>query len=110
MHTDNLPHSIIGHHVNSTRFDFNRKTGEFVAEISMIQHGGINLFAQLYNDAADQGFVMISAQTQQAVDFYLSDTQRDDEGDVKFWEFTPSTRAVRCNDRLAGVKVIVLND
>ena len=76
----------------------------------MIQHGGVNLFAQLYNDDADQGFVMISDKTGQAVDFCLSDTQRDADGDVKFWQYTPSTRAVHYNARLAGIKVIVLND
>lgn len=102
--------NFIGSQILSTSFDFNRETKEFVAEISMLQHGGKNPLGQLYDDACDQGFVMVSAKTNKLVDFYLSDTQRDAEGDVQYWEFKPSIRAVFYNKDLEGVTVIVLND
>jgi len=102
--------NIIGHKISSSRFSYNAERKEFCAEISEIQHGGSNPLGPLYHDAADAGFVMISAKTGDAVQFYLSDEQRDADRDVKFWEFKPTEYSIRKNPALAGVTVIILND
>ena len=102
--------NVIGSRISSKRFSWNPATKEFTAEMSEVSHGGLNPLGQLYNDAADQGFVMVSDKTGKPVQFFLHDTQRDADHDVKFWEFHPIMSAVFYNPQLQGVKVIIFND
>ena len=102
--------NIIGSKVSSRHFDFNCNTSEFVAEISMLQHGGINVLGQLYNDAYDTGFVMVSEKTGKEVEFTLCEVLRDSDHDVRFWSFKPTQRARHFNPALQNVTAIVLND
>ena len=105
MHTN-----IIGSKVSSRHFDFNGATNEFVAEISMLEHGGVRVLDRLYADAADTGFVMVSVKTGKEVEFVLKETARDADHDVRYWEFQPTHQAQFYNPELRGVRVIVLND
>ena len=106
MHTTNT----IGSKVSSRHFDFNVATNEFVAEMSMLDHGGIRVLGQLYADAADTGFVMVSARTGKEVEFVLKEEVRDADRDIRYWEFQPTHQAQFYNPELRGVRVIVLND
>jgi len=101
--------NVIGSKISSARFTFSKKTNMFVADMSEVSHGGYNILSQLYNDAADQGFVMISHKTHAAVEFYLDHTEREADGDVRFWLFKPTANAVRKNPQLAGTKVMIVN-
>lgn len=102
--------NVIGSHIESRRFCWNPNTKEFIAEIAEICHGGLDPLGQLYNDEADQGFVMISMKTRKEVQFLLHNIQRDVNRDVKFWEFHPIASAVYYNPKLQGVTVIIFND
>lgn len=102
--------NIIGQSILSTRFYWVPATGEFIAEISELQHHGLNPFWRLYNDAIDQGFAMVSTRTGKIVEFALFNTCRDADNDVKCWEFKPTLRAAFHNPKLQGIRVIILND
>lgn len=102
--------NVIGSNILSRRFDYISASKTFMAEISELSHGGVDPLGQLYNDACDQGFVMISDKTGSEVEFYLHDTQRDTEGDVIAWDFRPSANAIHYNFNLQNVKAIILND
>ena len=102
--------NVIGSNILSRCFDYISASKTFMAEISELSHGGVDPLGQLYNDACDQGFVMISDKTGSEVEFYLHNIQRDAEGDIIAWDFRPSTNAIRHNSNLQNVKVIILND
>lgn len=105
-----MHNQTIGSKVSSRHFDFNRNTNEFVGEISLLQHGGINLFRRLWVDSGDIGFVMISAKTGKEVEFVLKETAKDADHDIKFWSFEPTHQARFYNPELRNVTVIILND
>lgn len=105
-----MHNQTIGSKVSSRHFEFNPSTKEFVAEVSMLQHGGINVHGRLYADAADTGFVMVSTKTGKEVEFVLKEEARDADRDIKFWSFEPTAQAKFYNPDLRDVTVIVLND
>lgn len=48
-----------------------------------------NFLSQLYDDACDEGFVLVSAKTGKGIEVYLSDIERDADGDTVAWKFRP---------------------
>jgi hypothetical protein len=105
----NLPNYVIGSQINSTAFDWNPKSCEFVADIAELQYQGLDPAGRLYADSADLGFVMISAKTGETIEFMLHETQRND-GDVVYWEFKPTWADVFYNPKLRDVRAVVFND
>ena len=99
----------IGNRIPSNMFDYSTMNGSFSADISMLSHCRLNVLDQLYHDACDEGFVMVSAKTGDEVDFYLDFTSREADGDIRFYIFKPSARAIEYNKKLAFVKVTVYN-
>lgn len=97
-------HNVIGTRISSSKFTWVPKSKEFVAEASDLH--GINLFSQVYNDACDEGFVLVSQKTGKEVPFTLARIQHDADRDIAFWKFTAATR----DPKLAGVSVIIFND
>jgi hypothetical protein len=100
--------NVIGSHISSAKFSWIPKSNEFVAEISDLH--GTDPLGQLYADACDQGFVMISEKTGKKVEFTLADIRRDADSDIMYWEFVPTSTAIFYNRNLQDVKVILLND
>jgi hypothetical protein len=105
-----MQNPVIGCKVNSSKFDFIPKSKEFVAEISMLSHGGVDPMGQLYINSAERGFVMVSSKTGAEVEFEMVAEQRDADGDIRFWEFRPTWADVFHNPKLRDVRVTVLND
>lgn len=77
--------NIIGPRHRSDRFTYIPATRTFVAEAS--DFNGTRLSDQLYNDACDEGMVIVSTRTGKEVAFYLDEEERDREGDVIAWHF-----------------------
>ena len=100
----------IGPKVSSRSFGFNRATKEFVAEISMLEHGGANVLGQLYPDSGDIGFVLVSHKTGLEVEFVLKEEARDADRDIKFWSFEPAIHEQHRNAALRGISIVVFND
>jgi hypothetical protein len=95
----------------STRqFTVDPKTLTFCAEITDLPNKGSGLFGQVYDDACDQGFTMVSGRTGQQTRWYLGDTVRDLDGDLMSWTFYPDQRDVRKFPAMNGWKVVVFND
>ncbi|WP_407303456.1 hypothetical protein [Acinetobacter sp.] len=101
--------NVIGSKISSARFTYTKRTNSFVTDMSEISHSGADPLGQLYDDAADQGFVMISHKTHEAVEFYLDHTEREADGDIRYWLFKPTAAAVRKNPKLADAKVMIVN-
>jgi hypothetical protein len=66
--------------VSTRQFTYGAESHSFVAEMS-----DLNGFGQVYDDAADVGFTMVSSRTGREVVFVVADEQRDGEGDILFW-------------------------
>lgn len=93
--------------IMSKVFSYHSDTNTFVAEAS--DCNGFDLFQQIYDDACDQGFTMVSHKTGQRCTFSLSDVKKDMDGDVQYWEFTPVLDP-KTAPRLLAMKVLVYND
>jgi hypothetical protein len=62
-------------------------------------------FGQVYRDAADVGLTLVSRHAHKAdVVFVIDHTERDSEGDVRYWNLVPADRIDR------GFTVRVYND
>ena len=95
---------------NSDRFTYNTSDKTFTIDSSDMSG---NHFQQLWNDACDEGFAMISNITGNTVTFYLSDIIYNGFGDdteLTHWIYKPIDTDVRKYPQLAGVKVIIFND
>jgi hypothetical protein len=99
----------IGTQISSAKFTYSKKSKSFVADMSEISHGGYNPLGRLYDDEGTQGFVMISHKTHATVEFFLDHTEREADGDIRFWLFKPTQQAVEYNSDLKGVKVMIVN-
>jgi hypothetical protein len=92
---------------SSTMFTYSGKT--FVSEISTLQFDP-NQMDQIYPDAADEGFTMVSDKTGQEVKFVYSHGEFDSDGDLTVMVFVVDPYAIRKNPRLEGVEAHLLND
>lgn len=93
---------IIGERIPSDLFFWHPDDAMFTQDISSLS--GCNLFGQLYDDACDEGFVMVSKRTGEELPFYLDETK---EGcDSKAWTFKPVTS----DPRLSKLTVEIFND
>lgn len=96
---------LIGTRVKSRAFEY--QGGRLLQEISTLQaYVSGNIFGQLYDDAADQGFVMVSQRTGKEMPFCLEETSRNGDGDVEYWKF----RAVKEDDFGRFMTALVFND
>lgn len=102
--------NVIGHKISTAKFTWIAQSKEFLQEISILQHGGCNVFGPLYNDACDQGFVLVSHLTGVEHEFVLFKEHRDGDGETRFWEFRPTPASIRRQPKIEGYTVIVDND
>jgi hypothetical protein len=102
---------ILNDGLNTNQFSF--KDGQFTTMYSDICRSADverTFMRQIYDDAYDVGFAMVSCKTQHVVRFYLADEKKDCEGDVQFWEFKPIAEDVRKYKLASNLKVVVFND
>jgi len=82
---------------------------KLVAEASDFNDVGFRTMP-LYDDAVDVGIALRNPKTGNVTRWYLSNTDRDADYDVRCWEFKPTPESVRAYPRLVGWKVIIYND
>lgn len=80
----------------------NLKGTAFVSDVANAKQ----LFGRVWNDACDVGFFIRSHRTCRNELFILSNTLKDNEGDVQGWEF----ESVREDEKGRRVVVTVFND
>lgn len=98
--------------VNSNQFSYNKEKNSFVTEMSSLCRLAeeVNIFNQIYPDAADQGFTMISERTGTEAKFVVKLYEHDSEGEFVAWHLVPTAETVRKNPRLRCSTVIIFND
>lgn len=98
---------------SSRLFDVNAERKEMYADLSTLMHTrGAHLqpFTQVYDDACDDGFVIVSHKTGTEATFALDRTDADDEGEIDGWHFIPTRDTLRKHPQLKGWTVLVVND
>ena len=101
-----LSSNFIGQCYSSNDFAWDKETQTFTVEISDVPA----VLRQMFNDSMDLGFAMESAKTGNIVYFSLATAERDREGEMFRWTFTPADQSIYENQLLNGVKVVVYND
>lgn len=82
----------------------------FVVECSLLDQGGrLPIDCQVYNDACDAGFTLVSHVTGREAIFTFKEHLRDEEGEVYAAVYSIDAQSVRRNPTLAGATVHVLN-
>lgn len=92
------------HFVSTKKFTYCKQTNTFATELSDL--GGWRSFplTQIYPDAGDVGFTLVSHKTGQEVKMVLAeDIIGQDNTDVLGWKFKPT-------DRKHSFEVIIFND
>lgn len=100
---------IIANEISTKHFTWNSTTGNFVAEASELPKI-FNPFGNIYDDAADKGFYLVSHKTSEKLMFSFSHSDMSGE-DVAGWWFTAIPRFNRKkNPKLDSIKVLIIND
>ena len=97
---------IIGNKISTKMFYYDKEDSMFTQEVSSLGTLASNLTGQLYDDACDQGFVLVSHRTGEEVPFYLDETETSNEGETLCWNF----KAASLKPELLNLKVCVFND
>lgn len=93
---------IIGKEISTKQFDWIPELDEFMAEASGLR--GMHFLGRLYDDATDQGFVLVSHKSGARIPVYLANVETDKEGEVVGWEFKPT------DSRITNWHVFITND
>lgn len=89
--------------LSTEHFTYDGKTGTFICEVSNL-NGLIRPYTtQIWDDACDEGFVLVSERTGAEVIVTNTGPARDKEGDITHWDFFPHR-----NDSFK--KVVIFND
>lgn len=96
--------AIIGPRISTSKFSFDARNASFVTEISdlMFAFGRRAPWGQLYDDACDEGLVLVSAATGKEVPFYLDGADERD-GEICGWRFKPV-------DSKLHFRLLIIND
>jgi len=103
---------------SSKDFDYSAENKMFSQEMSMLDKGGKRqVFSQVYDDACDEGFKMISKATGKAV-YYVVDSEdrdgenedRDGENEILGWRLVPTRDSIRRVPECKGTHVLIIND
>lgn len=84
--------------------DFNYHGMSWTTEASDLARN--NFFGQIWDDAADVGFVVKSHVTGKEVVFYLDTVERDADNDIRWWTFKPYNP----EDRYKDLVITIWND
>ena len=98
---------IIAKEVSSKHFTYNPSKNMMVTFISDLGPLQNNIFSQIFDDACDSGFYMVSERTGEKKLFTLSEEVKDSDNDIIVWIFTHWDVNVPSEKQM---KVHVLND
>ena len=93
--------AVIGPMLSASQFHYHRDTKTFTQELSSL--GNAQPWGRLYDDACDEGFVLVSPWTQRKIPFYLASCDTNQEGEVHGWWF-------KSTDKFSPFKVLIIND
>lgn len=93
--------------ISSTHFNISEKRKLFTAFDSDFGSSGLQV-GPLYLDAADLGFVMVSAVTQAKATFFL-EQEHVTNGEITHWTFKPTGGTLQKHPQLAGAKIQLWN-
>lgn len=91
----------------SRMFTYNKQTKNLCAEASDLVNRHLQ---QIYDDACDVGFAVISDVSGNEITFYLSETKKDAEGEVTAWEYQLLPEFVRKFPECSGMTATIFND
>lgn len=86
-------------------FHYHKETNDFSQEASSLR-GNVAIMGQLYDDAADIGFVLVSEHTGQEVPFCMYQEMKSEEGEILWWKF----KSTSPHKLLEDMTVTVYND
>jgi len=75
---------------STSLFTWDSESSTFVIEASSLPRPMCN---QVWDDAADLGFNLISEKTGDAIEVFLMKELKDAEGDVLYWQFEPGLKS-----------------
>lgn len=82
-----------------------------VAEASTLGRlAGMDCYSQVWNDACDEGIILVSQNTGNKLIFTLKGADTDGEGEVAGWRFAAHVRAHNAPDKLRNLQVLIIND
>ena len=107
--------------VPSNLFSYNASYNQFVSELSDIEANVPGFqFGQVWGDACDSGFIMVSERTGNKITFVMDDEDcNNPDGEVTAWTFVPTKESLLNLRKSAGLtelermetcKVVLFND
>jgi hypothetical protein len=92
---------------DSNQFSYDKSDKTLIAEASDLNDRHLQ---QIYNDACDVGLAIRSAKTGKIVTYHMTNEHKDNEGDIQFWDYEPTTESIRRVPECLGSKLKVFND
>lgn len=81
---------IIGKKVSTTLFSYFPESKTFSTEESTLRaNRAPDVFGRLYDDACDEGFVLVSQRTGKEVAMYLASIDTNKDNEIAGWHFKP---------------------
>lgn len=92
-------------------FAYDRATKRLIVEISTLQANSVGkqAFGPVFNDSADEGFILVSHMTGRESKWAVNETLRR-EGEIVVWILTPTEESVHVDPKLNGCTIHLLND
>jgi hypothetical protein len=91
---------------NTILFDFHRDRKLFTTDVSVLSHHAPQVFHELRK--GEHGFMLESHKTGKQAEFIVTHVDTSD-GEIQGWNMEPTAEAVRRNEALRGVKLLVVN-
>lgn len=98
-------------HFRSTSFKYIKKTKTFTANMSVLSlDGAREILHRVYDDACDDGLVLISDVTGKSVTYVVVDTMTSRLASFSGWVLEPTQESVRKVPSCKGTQVIIFNN
>lgn len=98
---------------SSNQFFFDKQTKLFTTDMSMLDNGRtVQVFHKVYQDAIDQGFIMVSHHTGKEITFVIDKIDGGDEehdGEIMGWNLVPTAESIRKIPACKGMRVLIIN-
>ena len=92
--------------VSTNKFHYHSGEKLFTQEISSL---GNFSFGQIYPDACDEGFILVSHKTGAKITLYVSKCDMDGI-EILGWHLKPTPESVKKNPRISGIRMLIIND
>ena len=93
--------------IPSSKFYWNKNNKTFSQECSSLK--GFNVLSRIYDDACDEGFILVGEKTGKEVIFYLEKTEYHD-GELCSWNFKVVKNKASRELNMLETKLVIFND